>query len=92
MVKKQPKYFDDKLEIEERIDSLLNHLTLKEKLKLLSGRRFSLWTTKPIRRLKMKRLGMTDGPIGVATHSSYRFNTKFPCSKNLSSTWNRTLA
>jgi len=92
MVKKQPKYFDDTLEIEERIDDLLNQLTLKEKLKLLSGRRFSLWTTKPIRRLKMKRLGMTDGPIGVATHSSYRFNTKFPCSKNLSSTWNRALA
>ncbi len=92
MVKKQPKYFDDTLEIEERIDNLLKQLTLKEKLKLLSGHRFSLWTTKPIRRLKIKRLGMTDGPIGVATHSSYRFNTKFPCSKNLSSTWNRTLA
>ncbi|MBK5112418.1 MAG: glycoside hydrolase family 3 C-terminal domain-containing protein [Candidatus Heimdallarchaeota archaeon] len=92
MVKKQPSYFDEALDLEKRVDNLLKNLALNEKLKLLSSRRFTLWTTKPIRRLKIKRLGMTDGPIGVATHSSYRLNTKFPCSKNLSSTWNRTLA
>ncbi len=88
----QLKYLDDNLDIEERIEDLMQRLTLIEKIKLLSARRFSFWTTKPIRRLKIKPLGMTDGPIGVATHSSYRLNTKFPCSKNLSSTWNRELA
>jgi len=92
MGKQIPKYLDDNIELEERIDDLMHRLTLKEKIKLLSGRRFSLWKTKPIRRLKIKSLGMTDGPIGVALHSSYRMNTKFPCSKNLSSTWNRELA
>ncbi|NHJ33150.1 MAG: glycosyl hydrolase [Asgard group archaeon] len=92
MVRRQPKYFDDTLSTDDRIDDLMKQLTLKEKLKLLSGHRFSFWFTKPIRRLKIKPLGMTDGPIGVAAHSSYRRNTKFPCSKNLSSTWNRKLA
>ncbi|MBD3190278.1 MAG: glycosyl hydrolase [Candidatus Heimdallarchaeota archaeon] len=85
-------YFNSKLPLDKRIELLLAKLTLKDKFRLLSGRRFSFWTTKPIRRLKLKPLGMTDGPNGVAFHSSFRRNTQFPASKCLSATWNRSLA
>ncbi|MGC9780674.1 MAG: glycoside hydrolase family 3 C-terminal domain-containing protein [Candidatus Heimdallarchaeota archaeon] len=92
-LKEKFRYFDDSLDLEERVNILLGELRLKEKFRLVSGLNFSWWTTKPIRRLKIKRLGMTDGPIGASTHSShFKKNTEFPCSKNLSSTWNRTLA
>ncbi|HUT81603.1 MAG TPA: glycoside hydrolase family 3 C-terminal domain-containing protein [Candidatus Bathyarchaeia archaeon] len=85
-------YFDETIPLEDRIISLLNRLTLKEKFKLLSGKHLSLWKTKPIRRLKVKSLGMTDGPNGVGLHSSFKFMTKFPCTKCFSATWNRNLA
>ncbi|NHJ85466.1 MAG: glycosyl hydrolase [Asgard group archaeon] len=90
-LKKYP-YFNDELDLDERVSLLLSRLTLQEKFRLLSGRHGSLWTTKPIRRLKIKRLGMTDGPNGVGLHSGLRFSTKFPCSKCLSATWDKQLA
>ena len=85
-------YYDHGLSINERIYLLLKRLTLKEKFKLLSGKHFSWWLTKPIRRLKIKPMGMTDGPNGVSFHSSLRKNTKFPCTKCMSATWNQSLA
>lgn len=90
-LKKYP-YYNSKLTLDKRIELLLARLTLKDKFKLLSGRLFSFWTTKPIRRLRIKPLGMTDGPNGVSFHSSFRRNTQFPVTKCLSATWNRSLA
>ncbi len=85
-------YYNETFDVEERIDLIMKKLQLFDKFKLLSGRHFSLWVTKPILRLKIPSLGMTDGPNGVAFHSSLKKNTKFPNSKCLSSTWNRELA
>ncbi|MBN1329499.1 MAG: glycoside hydrolase family 3 C-terminal domain-containing protein [Candidatus Heimdallarchaeota archaeon] len=85
-------YYNQSLPLKDRLTSLLNELTLNEKFKLLSGKHFSLWKTKPIRRLKVKSLGMTDGPNGVGLHSSFKLMTKFPCTKCFSATWNRVLA
>src|SRR5699024_8969661 len=48
--------------IKQKVDSLLKKLTLDEKLSLLGGTGF---TTKPIARLGIPALKMTDGPLGV---------------------------
>ncbi|MFW9921957.1 MAG: glycoside hydrolase family 3 C-terminal domain-containing protein [Candidatus Thorarchaeota archaeon] len=85
-------YYNEQLDIEKRVSLLMERLTLKEKFKLLSGRIFSLWVTSPIRRLKVKSLGMSDGPNGLSFHSSWGRNTKYPTVKCLAASWNRDLA
>lgn len=85
-------YFDESKPLDKRVNFLLQMLTTEEKYRLLSSKKGSIWTSKPIRRLKIKPFGMTDGPFGVAFHSSLKKCTKFPISKCLASTWNRELA
>ncbi|MCI1856529.1 MAG: glycoside hydrolase family 3 C-terminal domain-containing protein [Sporolactobacillus sp.] len=46
-----------------KISSLINQLTLKEKAALISGKDF--WFTEPIKRLGIKSIMMTDGPSGL---------------------------
>ncbi|MHA1764157.1 MAG: glycoside hydrolase family 3 N-terminal domain-containing protein, partial [Promethearchaeota archaeon] len=90
-LEKSKKYLDSTLDIEKRIDDLLEHLTLEEKILLLRGRDF--WTTNPIPRLGIPPFGMTDGPIGVGWHSSHRGkHTRFPATIGLAATWNKDLA
>ncbi len=77
--------------IEDRVEDLLGRLKIEEKILLIRGRDF--WTTNPIERLKIPSFGMTDGPIGVAYHSSFKGKrTRFPATIGLASTWNRELA
>ena len=45
------------------IDQLLKELTLEEKASLCSGQ--DMWMTKPVDRLHIPALVMTDGPTGV---------------------------
>mgnify|MGYP006282353937 CR=1 FL=1 len=90
MTSAQEKFRDQSLPIEERVEDLLQRLTLDEKFRLLSGRR--IWTTKPIKRLNIPPMGTTDGPNGVAFHSSFKRNTLFPTSICLAATWNRALS
>jgi beta-glucosidase len=88
-----PQYLDEKTEIENRVSDLLAKLTLKEKFMLLTSHGFRrLYTTKPIKRLKIPSLKMTDGPLGVAMHSSgFKKNTRFPATVALAASWNRNL-
>ncbi|TFH31307.1 MAG: glycosyl hydrolase [Promethearchaeota archaeon] len=84
-------YLDQTQEIETRIDDLLQFLTIEEKASLLKGNDF--WTTKPIPRAHIPSFGMTDGPIGVAYHSSFKgIRTRFPGTIGLAATWNRQLS
>ncbi len=88
-----PPYLDEKTEIENRVTDLLSRLTLKEKFMLLTsqGKR-RMYTTKPIKRLKIPSFKMTDGPLGAAMHSSgFKKNTRFPATVALAATWNREL-
>ncbi|MHA2247000.1 MAG: beta-glucosidase [Candidatus Hodarchaeales archaeon] len=79
------------LDIEVRVDDLLNHLRTDEKFKLLAGTRY--FQTHSIKRLGVKPFKMTDGPLGVSMHSSFfRKNTKFPGGICMAATWNRDLA
>ena len=76
---------------EERVTDLMQRLTVKEKLSLFAGQ--SWFKAKAIKRLGIKQFGMTDGPHGVAPHSSgFKRNTYFPTSIGLGATWNIDIA
>jgi len=79
------------LDIETRVDDLLNRLTIDEKIKLLAGNRF--FQTHSIKRLGIRPFKMTDGPLGISMHTSFlRKNTRFPGGICLASSFNRQLA
>jgi len=76
---------------EERLADLMQRLTIEEKISLCAGQ--SWFKTKSIKRLGIKQFGMTDGPHGVAPHSSgFKRNTYFPTSIGLGATWNPLIA
>ncbi|MHA2141013.1 MAG: beta-glucosidase [Candidatus Thorarchaeota archaeon] len=85
---------NDPLEIDISVSELMAKLTLKEKYLLLTsyGRR-RMYSTKPIKRLNIPSFKMTDGPLGVAYHSSgFSKNTRFPATISIASTWNKELS
>jgi beta-glucosidase len=47
----------------EKIEELIEQMTLSEKVAMLSGR--NAWYTMPIERLDIPSIVMTDGPHGV---------------------------
>ena len=78
-------------EVENKVNSILRELTLDEKFKLMVG--YFRFQTNTIPRLGIKTFKMTDGPLGIAQHSSFlRKNTRFPAGINLAASWNRDLA
>lgn len=83
------KFRDESLAIEERLDDLMERLTLEEKFQLCSGK--SLFKAKGVKRLGIKPFAMSDGPVGVAFHSSLKRNTYFPATIGLAASWNREL-
>jgi beta-glucosidase len=89
-----PLYLNEKAEIEQRVSDLLKRLTLKEKFRLLTSHgRLRIYTTPPIKRLAIPSFKTSDGPLGVAMHSSgFKKNTRFPATISLAATWNRALA
>jgi len=84
-------FMDSKLDLESRVADLLGRLTLEEKFSLCAGK--GLWATKPIERLGVKSLKMTDGPHGVgALGSRFRKCTYFPTAICRTATWNSDLS
>jgi beta-glucosidase len=81
------------------IPAIVSKLTLEEKASLCSGKDF--WSTKPVERLGIESLVLTDGPHGlrmqatagdrVGLHDAVPA-TCFPTGVGLASTWNRALA
>ena len=60
----------------DKIDNLLNQMTLEEKVSLLAGANF--WETVPNQRLGIPALKVTDGPNG-ARGSIFRDGVKAAC-------------
>lgn len=70
--------------IETRIDHIIEQMTLEEKAAMVSGTGFD---SKPIDRLGIPALRMTDGPVGVRSGNA----TAFPVSVAMAATWNPDL-
>jgi beta-glucosidase len=76
--------------LQQRVEELLAQLTLIEKFSLCAGEGF--WKTRAIPRLGIRRMKVTDGPRGVAWHSSGKRSTAFPSGISLGASWNTDLA
>lgn len=71
-------------EIENRVEELLQKMTLEEKIEMIGGVGFE---TKAIERLKIPSLKMTDGPMGVRWGKA----TSFPSGIMMAATFNLKL-
>ena len=80
-------------DIDRQTLEVLVKLTLDEKFQLLTSPGFwRFYVTKPIKRLDLPAFKTTDGPLGVAYHSSgFKRCTRFPATIAVASTWNRDL-
>jgi beta-glucosidase len=74
-----------------RVESLLAQLTLEEKASLTAGA--DLWHTRPIPRLGIPALVLSDGPSGARGSSLAEgpSSASFPCGTALAATWNTEL-
>ena len=77
-------YQNPKLSITERVEDLLSRMTVEERISLLGGTGFA---TKPIARLGIPELKMSDGPLGVRWGNS----SAFPSGICMASTWDTAL-
>ncbi len=77
---------------DDRIETLLNAMTLEEQVSLLAGADF--WTTVPVDRLGIPAIKVTDGPNGARGGGALVGGVKaacFPVGIALASTWNTAL-
>ncbi|MGL3199099.1 MULTISPECIES: glycoside hydrolase family 3 N-terminal domain-containing protein, partial [Curtobacterium] len=76
----------------ERIEALLDQLTVEEKVQLLTGRDF--WTTWPIEKIGLRRILMSDGPSGVRGEvwDERDPSLNLPSATALSASWDRAIA
>jgi beta-glucosidase len=71
-------------DIEENVRTILKQMTLEEKISMLGGTGFA---SKPVPRLGIPSLNMTDGPVGVR----WGVSTAFPASIAMAATWDPPL-
>src|SRR5271157_84791 len=84
-------FWDSNLDVEARVADLLKQLTLQEKFSLCAGK--SLFAMKPVPRLGIPILHMSDGPHGVGALGSHlKKMTYFPVGICRTATWNPALA
>ncbi|MHB1023026.1 MAG: beta-glucosidase [Acidobacteriaceae bacterium] len=73
--------------VEQRVDKLVQQMTLDEKLQMIGGTRG--FFTQAVPRLGIPELKMSDGPMGVRTWGP---TTAYPAGIGLAATWDKTLA
>lgn len=83
-------FYDKSLKISERIEDLVNRMTLEEKIDLLAG--YNDFYLHPCERLGIPPFKMADGPLGIASWGMWGRATAFPSAISLSSSWNEKLA
>ena len=74
----------------ERVEGLLDQLTLDEQVALLAG--IDFWHTAPIERLGIPSMRVTDGPVGArGTNFNGPASIDAPCSTLLAAAWDPAL-
>jgi beta-glucosidase len=76
-----------KTDVEKRVDAILGKMTLDEKIEMLGG--INDFYTRPIPRLGIPSLRMSDGPMGV---HDYGLTTAYPAGIALAASWDVDLA
>jgi len=79
-------YKDPSKPVEERVNNLINQMTLDEKLLLLSGDSTG-FDTHEIKRLGIPAIHVTDGPLGVRNGKA----TAFPAGVAMAASWDTAL-
>jgi len=74
-------------DVEKRVESILSQMTLEEKIEIIGGTH-DLYT-RPIPRLGIPSLRMSDGPLGV---HDYGPTTAYPAGIAVAASWNTDLA
>ncbi|HYM79123.1 MAG TPA: glycoside hydrolase family 3 C-terminal domain-containing protein [Candidatus Dormibacteraeota bacterium] len=74
-------------DVETRVDSILSKMTLQEKIEIIGGTKD--FYTRPIPRLGIPSLRMSDGPMGV---HDYGLTTAYPAGIALAASWDVDLA
>jgi len=73
--------------LEQRVESILNQMTLEEKIDYIGG--YESFYIRPMERLGLPTIKMSDGPVGVR---NYGPTTAYPAAIALAATWNPGLA
>jgi beta-glucosidase len=76
-----------KADVEKRVDSILSQMTIDEKIDIIGG--INDFYTRPIPRLGIPSLRMSDGPMGV---HDYGLTTAYPAGIALAASWDVDLA
>ena len=76
-----------KTDVEKRVDSILSQMTPEEKITIIGG--INDFYTRPIPRLGISALRMSDGPMGV---HDYGLTTAYPAGIALAASWDVDLA
>jgi beta-glucosidase len=76
-----------KMDVERRVDSILTKMTLEEKVEIIGG--INDFYTRPVPRLGIPALKMSDGPMGV---HDYGLTTAYPAGIALAASWDVALA
>lgn len=75
-----------KTDVEKRVDSILTNMTVDEKVEIIGG--INDFYTRPIPRLGIPTLKMSDGPMGV---HDYGLTTAYPAGIALAASWDADL-
>src|ERR1700751_5136140 len=73
--------------IDDRVNDLLGRMTLEEKLEYIGG--IHAMSIRPIPRLGLPEIRMSDGPVGVRQDLP---STRYPAGIALAATWNPLMA
>jgi len=76
-----------KADVEKRVDAILSKMTQEEKIEIIGG--INDFYTRPIPRLGITSLRMSDGPMGV---HDYGLTTAYPAGIALAASWDVDLA